>query len=146
MANEKETVSADNATEALNTIKEMKRAGLKRSIIPRWFAASIAILIFALFASIQEEGPNGLVYVGLSFILYRSIQRKLGVITNFSYKTVGFIFLLTSSYLFTVFLLRIHELILAPYIGGTIAAFIYYSLYELKRIRTNAKQAKGQSL
>ena len=146
MSNEKDNISTDEAKAALDTIDSMNQIGLQRSEHPRWFAISIALVIFLHFATIPFRFP--LFVVGLGLYLVKS--EKLGVKPNYSkpgvWTFVVWFFALNVFYLCMVYLREFYGFIWAPYAGGLLATSIYYIRYEVRKQTRAVQRGKEEIL
>ena len=80
MTNEKHSAASSEAHKALDTIKQMKRAAMRRATPPRWFGALIALLAGSLVSLSAADLRQYTVFIILLMVFVISYQsQKTGV-------------------------------------------------------------------
>ena len=141
MTEKEDQIGPDEAREALETIEETEKAGLRRAIPPRWFGVAIALTVGALIAAAAAGLST---YVGLLVIALAGImefqRRKAGAsLKAFPSNAAGilaFIGLLAFSLLLLIGLKVLTErfdIAWAPLAGGAFLATVIYILSVLNR-------------
>ena len=106
MTNEKHSAASSEAHKALDTIKQMKRAAMRRATPPRWFGALIALLAGSLVSLSAADLRQYTVFIILLMVFVISYQsQKTGVSAKtFPVKTavVGLIILVPLFFLLII--------------------------------------------
>ena len=139
--------SADDAQQALNTIRQMERISLQQSIPPRWFGIAKALMFGALVFTIAEGLRDYYVFPIIAIPLIFAVRSKK---TQALPKTVPIegkeIVTIIAVIVLSLALIaggrvlkEIYEMAWSPIVAGLIAAFIVYLLSIAERNEYLAK-------
>ena len=147
------SVKADEARDALNTAENMRAAGLKRAVPPRWFSVGIAAVVavgFALYAQKDPGSIPGLV-IALGTVFFVAANRsKSSAIGKAIPDTSSGIWALIALSLFLVVLFfggiyvrRAFDLAWVPVVTGAVAGITLLLLSEIERRHAMAEANGG---
>jgi len=152
MTNEKHSAASSEAHKALDTIKQMKRAAMRRATPPRWFGALIALLAGSLVSLSAADLRQYTVFIILLMVFVISYQsQKTGVSAKtFPVKTavVGLIILVPLFFLLIIAAQLLQENLghvsASLLCGGIFSVIVYLlSLFE-RRWYDKINVEKGQ--
>ncbi len=152
MTNEKHSAASSEAHKALDTIKQMKRAAMRRATPPRWFGALIALLAGSLVSLSAADLRQYTVFIILLMVLVISYQsQKTGVSAKtFPVKTaiLGLIILVPLFFLLIIAAQLLQESLghvsASLLCGGIFSVIVYFlSLFE-RRWYDKINVEKGQ--
>jgi hypothetical protein len=152
MTNEKHSAASSEAHKALDTIKQMKRAAMRRATPPRWFGALIALLAGSLVSLSAADLRQYTVFIILLMVFVISYQsQKTGVSAKtFPVKTavVGLIILVPLFFLLIIAAQLLQESLghvsASLLCGGIFSVIVYLlSLFE-RRWYDKINVEKGQ--
>jgi hypothetical protein len=152
MTNEKHSAASSEAHKALDTIKQMKRAAMRRATPPRWFGALIALLAGSLVSLSAADLRQYTVFIILLMVFVISYQsQKTGVSAKtFPVKTavVGLIILVPLFFLLIIAAQLLQEILghvsASLLCGGIFSVIVYFlSLFE-RRWYDKINVEKGQ--
>lgn len=152
MTNEKHSAASSEAHKALDTIKQMKRAAMRRATPPRWFGALIALLAGSLVSLSAADLRQYTVFIILLMVFVISYQsQKTGVSAKtFPVKTavVGLIILVPLFFLLIIAAQLLQESLghvsASLLCGGIFSVIVYFlSLFE-RRWYDKINVEKGQ--
>ena len=152
MTNEKHSAASSEAHKALDTIKQMKRAAMRRATPPRWFGALIALLAGSLVSLSAADLRQYTVFIILLMVLLISYQsQKTGVSAKtFPVKTaiLGLIILVPLFFLLIIAAQLLQEILghvsASLLCGGIFSVIVYLlSLFE-RRWYDKINVEKGQ--
>lgn len=149
MSNDTTRPEPEEAREALASVDEAKRAGLRRGIPPRWFGAAIALIAGALVATPALEnwqgGPNRslvtvLLIVAMALVISRYQEQARAWPTEFPggrWKTLAMLVSAVAAFFFLliggIVLRDASDLWWGPVFTGAIGAVIVFFLFESER-------------
>lgn len=136
-------IKPDEAQDALNTIQEMKAAGRKRGVAPRWYGIGIAIIVavgFALYAQ-QDPGDFPGIFIALGVGLFAAYSRdKIGAMGRALPDTkpamwglLGVVIFLFVLFFGGIYFRRLYDLAWIPVATGLIAGTTIFLLSENER-------------
>ena len=137
------SIKADEAQDALDTIERMNSAGQKRGIAPRWYGVGIAIIVFVGFSLYAQQDPGNFpgIFIALGVGLFASYSRdKIGAMGRALPDTkpamwalIGVVIFLLILFFGGIYFRRVYDLAWIPVVTGLIAGMTIFLLSEEER-------------
>ena len=138
-------IQTGEAQAALDTVEEMRGAGLRRAVPPRWYGIGMSAIVAIGFGLYAQEDPGsmpGLVLALGTALFVASSRDKTGVLgkalpetrTGIAAITALIVFLL-ALFFGGIIIRRTYDLAWVPLVTGLIAGVILFLLNESERRR-----------